>query len=316
MKRLTSNYDPRRRGYNYRLSDAYTTHTFLSMASEVVDEAIDQMLLERLRATTIDETAWREAVERAQRGEYLEVRRVEQAIRNAERSRDHIFDNLKTVSHPELVKNLEASYIANESEIAQLRQQLEDMQAPDQFKRMLLEAKPVMDLVIANWTAVPREKRRELFEAFAHRAMITRLDLIRRRVTVQWRDDSQTARTVQTTNVYFSWTPDELHKLKQMVENHEDQVEILRAFPGVPWGCLQQRYAYHFGGRRWFADYRGKRRHNLRTRWEYTEEFLREQSSRIDANMVVSTTAELKFSKPAACNHTFRTKGEPQRLVG
>jgi hypothetical protein len=81
----------------------------------------------------------------------------------------------------------------------------------------------------------------------------------------------------------FSWSPDELERLRQMVEDSTDQVDLLKAFHGVTWRNLQERYAYHFGDGRWFAGYTGQRKYGKHTRWQDTEEFNQEQQAQIPA---------------------------------
>jgi hypothetical protein len=251
MRRLNSVYSLPRRGYDYRLVDPWTKVAHLCMACEGVDAAVDEMLKERLRLIAIDEATWQAASESTQAGEHSEIRRIEQSIRNADRNRQNILDNLKTISHPEIVKNLEASYIATENEIVRLQTELEIAQQRDQSHRVLLEVRPVVKLILSRWSKVPADKRRQLFDAFAQRILISKLDMIRRTLVVEWRDGTQSECVVQTSNTYFSWSPTELAKLKELVESNADQIDILRAFAGVTWENIQQRYAYHFSNRRW-----------------------------------------------------------------
>ncbi|MBZ0286838.1 MAG: hypothetical protein K8I30_04435, partial [Anaerolineae bacterium] len=124
---------------------------------------------------------------------------------------------------------------------------------------------------------VPRTSRRELFDAFAQRIVVSKIDMIHRRVTVCWRDGSESSEVIKPLRRNFSWSPDELDRLRQMVEDSTDQVDLLKAFDGVTWRNLQERYAYHFGDGRWFAGYTGQRKYGKYTRWQDTEEFKQEQ---------------------------------------
>jgi hypothetical protein len=58
-----------------------------------------------------------------------------------------------------------------------------------------------------------------------------------------------------------------------------DQMDLLKAFDGVTWRNLQERYAYHFGDGRWFVGYSGQRKYGKHTRWQDTEEFKQEQEA-------------------------------------
>ena len=62
-----------------------------------------------------------------------------------------------------------------------------------------------------------------------------------------------------------------------MVESSADQVDILKAFAGMKWRSIQNRYAYRFGGERWFANYKGQRKYGTNVRWQDTEEYKQEQ---------------------------------------
>lgn len=273
VKRMSSSYDLRRTCYNYVLTDAYDKRVHFAISADYVDQAIDTMLIERLRATTIDERAWQTALSNTHQSEYGEVRRIEYAIKNAERTKINLLDNLKAVSHPDLVHDLEQSYIANEQELAGLRQELETLKNNDHLKQVLLEARPVLEQVIQRWGVVPAVRRRELFDALAQRATVTKLDMVRRRITVSWRDNTETSVTVQHSGKYFSWTEIELQKLKTLVENNTDQVKLLQSFPGVNWKSIQQRYAYHFGDGHWFIAYTGIRKYEASVRWQDTDEY-------------------------------------------
>jgi hypothetical protein len=190
-------------------------------------------------------------------------------------------ENLKVVALPELVKQIEASYAAHAQDIARLRRELAELHQDNRHQRILLEARPVLETVIARWQDVPRASRRELFDAFAQRITVTKIDMIHRRVTVSWRDGSESSEVVKPQRRNFSWSPDELERLQQMVESSADQVELLKAFAGVTWRNLQERYAYHFGDGRWFVGYKGQRKYGKHVHWQDTDEFKWEQQAQI-----------------------------------
>jgi hypothetical protein len=268
---MTTNYDADGPAYYYYLTDGYK-HTYMTLATELVDSAVDLMLLERLEATTLDEEVWQRALESTHQSSHVDVRRIENAIRAAERAQSAIVENLKVMALPELVKQMEASYAAHEQDIARLRRELAELQQGNHHQQVLLEARPVLETVIARWRDVPRTSRRELFDAFAQRVIVSKIDMIHRRVTVCWRDGSESSEVVKPPRRNFSWSPDELERMRQMVENSANQVDLLKAFAGVTWRNLQERYAYHFGDGRWFAGYTGQRKYGKHIRWQDTEE--------------------------------------------
>jgi hypothetical protein len=276
-RRLLSHWDHERQVYIYALYSVEMKKLW-AITADLVDEVVDRMLLERLRATTIDEAAWEKAVSNATQNTYVEVRRIENSIRNAENAQRSIIENLKSVAYPELVKQLEESYIASEQEIAQLRAELKRFQSDRGSRRLLLEARPVLETIIARWREIPGESRRELFDGFAERVLVSKVDMVMRRITVCWRDGTETTECIKNRQRYFSWSQDELGRLRQMVENHTSQIELLRAFPGVTWRGIRERYTYHFGRGKWRGVYKGKVHYGGKTRWQDTEEYRREAS--------------------------------------
>jgi hypothetical protein len=191
QKRMLSHWESERQVYVYALYDGEMRKQW-EITSTLIDQVVDRMLLERLRATTIDEAAWEQAVASTSKNTHVEVRRIENAIRNAENAQRAIVENLKSVAHPELVKQLEESYIASEQEIAQLRTELNRLQSDRGHRRLLLEARPVLETVIAHWNSIAREDRRELFDGFAERVLVSKVDMVTRRITVCWRDGTKT----------------------------------------------------------------------------------------------------------------------------
>ncbi len=93
-----------------------------------------------------------------------------------------------------------------------------------------------------------------------------------RRVIIHWRDGSISSQVIRSG--FRLWSKHEIERLRQMVESHTDQVEILRAFPDYSWENLQDIYSYNCTpNRRWFTDYAGKRPYPQRTRWQDTLEY-------------------------------------------
>lgn len=74
LRRMTTNYDAEGPAYYYYLTDGYK-RTYMTIATELVDSAVDRMLLERLNATTLDEEIWQRALESTQQSSHVDVRR-------------------------------------------------------------------------------------------------------------------------------------------------------------------------------------------------------------------------------------------------
>jgi hypothetical protein len=273
LRRMLCHWDLGRQVYAYALYNGDLKKQW-EITSSLVDDGVDRILLERLRATTIDEAVWAKAVADAKGSRHVDVRRIEHAIRTAENAQRSVVENLKSLAYPELVKQLEEQYIASEQEIAQLRAELKRLQSDQGHQRLLVEALPVLETVIARWNEVSGEHRRELFDAFAERVLVSRIDPVTRRITVCWRDGTQSFECIQRNEKYYPWSDAEREKLRQMVEHGASQVELLCSFPGANWRMIREHFVYHFGTEAWRAVYnRKKSRYGPYTHWEDTAEY-------------------------------------------
>lgn len=258
--------------YQYQLYDYSRTQSNVwNIRAFIVDEIVDEMLLERLKATTIDEDVWQTALTSLDHGDHAEVRRLEAAIKQAETAKDNLIASLTTLSHPEMVERAEARYKALEGEVQSLRAELVRLKSGKNKRINLAEAKPVLETVIARWDDVPRQERRSLFEAFATHIHLTKITRHTKTVTVHWRDGSTVFKNATHKSKGYFWDEDDLHKLSSMVENNVDQVWILREFPHYTWRALTERMRYHHG-KGWWKSYSGEKKYVADTKWAATEE--------------------------------------------
>jgi hypothetical protein len=274
MRRLGSHWFDKNRGYVYSLHRPDGKRCWFMMA-RFIDEAVDRLLLERLQATTIDEAAWQQAVLSSQNGVKVDVRRIQNALRNAEQMQRSIIANLKTLIHPELVRQLQDDYVNGEREIERLKAEIRHLQYDKGHQRLLLEARPVLETVVARWREVAPEDRRELFEAFGQHIIVSRIDRTQRCIVVVWRDGTRsTVVAGRDTKYKYPWTDEELTRLYEMVTHAAPQIELLRAFPGANWRMIRERYAYHFGKPTWRSLYGRRRpRYGPYVAWHDTEEY-------------------------------------------
>lgn len=246
----------------------------MSIHSKILDPQVDQLLLERLRATTIDDETWQQAMEGTQQSDQGDVRRIEQDIRAAERAKQTILDNLKAISNPEIVKNLEASYEANDREIVRLRQELERAKANLGQKTVMLDARPTLELIIKRWDDVPYQQRRELFEAFARRIIVDKAGEIKRRLVVEWRDGTSSETVFRSGKTQYTLTDDEAKKLVQMIYDQHPQWEILREFPELNWEGIVHRFYHHDNHSGRIGEvYKQPRKYTYRQSWYDTKEY-------------------------------------------
>lgn len=258
--------------YQYQLADPPHKSDHWNVRAHIVDTVVDRLLLERLKATTIDEAAWQVALESLGAGDLAEVRRLESALRQAKQTKDNLIISLGSLTNAEMVERAQARFEATNGEIQMLSAELAAVQAKTKHSQALIQARPALEKVIVNWARVPRQEKRALFEGFATHIHIQKLSRSTKRLTLHWRDGSISSYDVARESRGYFWENEELEKLRQMVEGDSDQVDILRAFPEYTWRALQERYAYNFNEGHWPKTYQGTKRYPRLTRWADTEE--------------------------------------------
>ncbi|MDL1900532.1 recombinase family protein [Anaerolineae bacterium CFX9] len=272
-KRLASVWKTDTGKYQYQLYEYHVRSNVWNIKAFILDALIDEMLLERLRATTIDESAWAAALASFENVDQAEVRRFKAAIRQAETAKDNIIASLGLLSNAEMVARAQAHFEKADYEIANLRIELARIESGKQRSRSLIEARPALEMVIARWDDVPSEEKRALFEAFAYYIKVSKISRHTKQAVVYWRDGTTSRRSTTHKSLGYFWEEEDLEKLRAMVEGDVDQWIILRTFPDYTWKALQERYAYKYGNGRWRSEYAGNKPYGRYTRWRGTEEF-------------------------------------------
>ncbi len=288
-KKLVSVWNTWAGRYQYQLTQPpYKTNVW-NVRAHIVDKVVDRLLLDRLKATRIDEAAWQAALSSMEHGDHAEIRRLETAIRQAKQTKDNLIASLGMLNNPEMIRRTQARYETADAEIAMLTAELERVRASKRHSLSVVKARPALEQVIARWDEVPRTERRALFEGFAEHISITKLSRSTKRITIAWRDGSTSSYEIARESRGYFWEEDDLQQLRQMVERNADQVEILRAFPQYTWRALQERYAYNFGHGHWPKTYTGERPYNRHTRWVDTAE------AKAEAQLKASTASTGRY---------------------
>jgi len=272
-KRLATIWNTNAGHYKYLLNEYPYRSNVWNIQAIILDRLIDEMLLERLRATTIDEAAWKAALASVENVDQSEVRRLKAAIRQAETAKDNIIATLGLLSNAEMVARAQAKFEKSDNEIIELKAELNRIQSGKQQSKSLAEARPALEMVIKRWSEVPHDEKRGLFEAFASHVKVSKVTRHTKHVTVFWRDGSTSKRsTTHKCNGYF-WDEAELEALREKFDSNVDQWRILREFPDYTWRSLQERYAYRYGNGHFPKDYAGKKPYNRFARWQDTAEY-------------------------------------------
>lgn len=270
-KRLNTAWKAQDKRYEYLLFNTSKRSSLWNIRAFILDSIVDRMLLERLKATTIDEAVWQAALVSTDDGSHAEVRRLEAAIKQAEQTKDNLIASLGLLNNGDMIARTQARYEATEREIDALKAQLAQLKSGQKKQVNLAQARPVLETVIAHWDDVPQQERRSLFEAFADHIKVNKNAHHTKTITVYWRDGSTSSeRSAHCSRGYF-WEEDALQKLTWMFENNIAQVEILKAFPRYTWQALNARMRYHHG-QGYGAVYTGEKKYNRTTKWADTEE--------------------------------------------
>lgn len=233
--------------YDYKLSAKISRHMVWSIKADYVDRVIDEMLLERLQATTLDEQLWQDAIQ-ATRGDGEDIHLLESEIRREKSEQDNLIASLRTLSHPAMVRRAQAQYEASERRVADLETQIESIRASQKADRHMLQARPALQRIATNWENIPRNERRNLFQAFAREIHLNRTTYPLKQVTVLWKDGTTSSRILRKANYrgHF-WSPEDIELLCELFNRHAPQAEIMQAFPEYKWRVLRNRYKYHVG---------------------------------------------------------------------
>lgn len=258
--------------YKYVLADHANRHNIWYIKAQVLDEVVDEMLLERLQATDIDNDAWQQALQETAQSERSDLRRIQQSIREVDKTKENLLTSLSTLSDTEMIERIQSRYIQAKQQSEALQVELVQVAETDTYWQSLQEARPALQKIVNQWQDVPRNERRSLFEAFAKYINVTRTGRFSKRIEIYWRDGSITKRDVQQGSRGSFWTQEDLNKLGDLIESNVDQIDILRTFPQYTWRQLQQRYAYHFNNNKWLKTYTGAVKYTRHKKWSDTEE--------------------------------------------
>ncbi|MCL4880442.1 MAG: recombinase family protein [Anaerolineae bacterium] len=280
-RRLAAIWNEWNQEYQYNLYIPSGRGCVWCIRSKYVDPVIDAMLLDRLQATTLDESLWAAALHSSQEGNFAEIRRIEGEIKHEKQAQDNIIASLGKLTNDEMILRAQANYEAAARRIKELVAELEHLRTADRRAKTLLRARPALIKIVEHWDSIPSNERRNIFQEFARFITLTRLNRATKRIQIHWRDGSISEQLVMRHTKGFLWEDEDLALLKTLIEGQAEQADILKAFPERNWRQIRDIYMYHYGNDRRFSDiynvYGGKKRNERRYRnhecWEDTDEY-------------------------------------------
>jgi DNA invertase Pin-like site-specific DNA recombinase len=280
-RRLAGIWNEWNQEYQYNLYIPSERSCVWRIRTKYVDPVIDAMLLERLQATALDESMWESALTSTQQGNFAEIRRLENDIRQEKQAQDNIIATLSKLTNDEMIHRAQANYEASTRRIALLKEEVESLRRTNQRKKALMQARPALAKIARNWEHIPGSERRNIFQEFAEYIHISRVNRAAKRICIHWRDGSTSEDVVMRHTRGWLWEDEDLVLLQTLIEGQAPQHEILRAFPTHTWRQIQETFMYHFAkGRRFTEIYnvfggkkRNQRRYQRHERWADTDEY-------------------------------------------
>jgi hypothetical protein len=275
-QRVSVFYHSGQKVYKYHLVVSHSNRsTVWNVNAKIIDDAVDEQLLARLKATVIDERLWQEALKNAHKGEAFDRQAIQQEIKQLRQEQDNIIVTLRLITNEEMVKRAQAQYEIAGHRIETLKKELEDHQVNTRQEKALLMVRPSLEKIAQHWDQVSAQDKRQIFEDFAQFMKIHRVSSDQKVLSIYWRDGEITEVNILRADRGFFWDPEMLELLKEMVERPAPQKEILQTFPQLRWRTLMERYAYHFGsnGTIYKGLYKGILEYTSKTRWIDTEEY-------------------------------------------
>jgi hypothetical protein len=285
-RRLGAFWNRSANSYQYFLYRPSDSSNEWSIKSQFVDNAVEDMLLERLRLTTIDEATWATALQSTRRGNDEEARHIEQEIKRDELAQDHIIASLRQLTNAKMIQRLQANYEALERHMTDLRRRLREIKQIEDRELALMKARPALQKIVENWNRISSDERVSIFQEFIDFVRVscashTIGDRYSKRVHVYWRDGLVSERLIRGKTKGQHWSKKELDLLKQLIEGQAPQHKIMQVFPIRKWKHIRETFMYHFGEGRDFREvykvFDSKkqtfRRYKSRQTWYDTEEY-------------------------------------------
>ena len=128
------------KNYKYVLADNADRRNVWYIKAAALDEMVDEMLLERLQATDIDEDAWQTALHEMEDSERSDLRRIQQSLREVEKTKENLLTSLSTLSDTEMIERIQSRYIRAKQQAEALQVELMQVAETDSYWRSLKDA--------------------------------------------------------------------------------------------------------------------------------------------------------------------------------
>ena len=223
-----------------------------SRRADYFDHVIDEMLHAKLNATFSHEV-WEGVLSVAGEDFDAEKRMLRHQLTAVEQKLQTLLDNFSYVQSKTLLKALEQEFSNYEQEKVRLEEKLITLQQHMDQQETLIDLAKQAENVLENWGQMDSSERRAIAQVFIERIVVTQVGKHRvANVCIYWRDNSTDEFTLPyRSDTWELWNPEEIEKLRQLIKENADQVQIAAALPNRNWRAIRIK-AYEILGERKF----------------------------------------------------------------
>jgi DNA invertase Pin-like site-specific DNA recombinase len=232
--------------------DADISHRLWSRRGDYFDKVIDEMLFAKLQAT-FEPQVWEDVLATAEDDFTMERRLLQHQLSVIEQKMTSLLDNFSYVQSKTLAQALERQFSDYEQEKVRLERKLCDIQQRIDQQESLVELAHQVENVLHQWQELGLMEKRGVAQMFIERIVVTLTAKHRvAEVKIHWHDDStDTLMLPYRSDIWELWSPEEVERLRQLIQKEAEQVAIAAALPKRNWQAIRIK-AYEILGERKF----------------------------------------------------------------
>lgn len=242
LRRAATNYKSKFEHYAYAVYNPYPIESVLWWKrADYVDAALTKLVLEKLEAT-FQATEWQETLEKF-KGEFEQERRFKQKqLEVLKQTMDNLLISLENLTHPEMIKRVQARYSEAEKEHARLMDDVHSATAEMARLEALSALRDKCEPALTSWGDMPREDRLVVIHSIVDKVMVTSLEGQAIRMCVHWRDgEIDEVSLARQGTTYLQWLKTEEKRLFDLVDEGASQLEICSVFPNRTWDAIRMK---------------------------------------------------------------------------
>jgi hypothetical protein len=223
-----------------------------------IDEAVATRFKQRLTAT-FDTEQWTAAVQDTQQLAERErkIKRLELHSLNEERQ--NLILNLRTLTVPYLIQEVETRFKQVEKERERLERELVRIDQDHQRQITLEQAVRLFQQAASDWDNLTQDERRNILTLFIDRIEASNYSRSgEMQLFVYWRDGSEDQIQLWHKPHSRHWSMQKVEHLLRLVDAGSSQLEIASAFPDLQWSQIFAEIKKHRGLVRFTPSWLGK----------------------------------------------------------